>query len=572
MSKRLYKTIEIENLKDMLNKTKDIYSNKPAYKIKIEENKYQIYTHEQVREMIDSLGTSLIDMGLKDKRIAIIGENRYEWEIAYLSIVCGTGIVVPIDKSLPEHELESVIERSEVEAIFYSNKYEEILNKIKYSKSNKLKHLISMDNLENKEGIYSQKELIQKGEELIQNGDKRFINAEIDNEKMSIMLFTSGTTSKSKVVALSHKNIASNLMDIGSILDITSEDTLLSILPIHHVFECTVGFLFSLYKGAQTVFCDGIRHIVENLNEYNVTVMACVPGIYERIFLMIRKQLEKQGKLEVILEKEEKLKNASMEERKKEFKEIHDMLGGKIKLFISGAAALDYKIEEKYRLLGLNLVQGYGLTETSPVIAVGTKEEYRLGSVGKIVPSAQAKIVDVISEGIGELIVKGPNIALGYYNDKKATSESFKDGWFYTGDLAKIDKDGYIFICGRKKSVIVLKNGKNIFPEEMENLVNKIEGVKESFIFGKKQSSDKNNIKINVKIVYDKDIVKEVYRAETEEEIYKALFEKVKEVNAQMPKYKAIKGMIITENPLIKTTTNKIKRQENLDAIEKSKN
>ena len=572
MSKRLYKTIEIENLKDMLNKTKDIYSNKPAYKIKIEENKYQIYTHEQVREMIDSLGTSLIDMGLKDKRIAIIGENRYEWEIAYLSIVCGTGIVVPIDKSLPEHELESVIERSEVEAIFYSNKYEEILNKIKYSKSNKLKHLISMDNLENKEGIYSQKELIQKGEELIQNGDKRFINAEIDNEKMSIMLFTSGTTSKSKVVALSHKNIASNLMDIGSILDITSEDTLLSILPIHHVFECTVGFLFSLYKGAQTVFCDGIRHIVENLNEYNVTVMACVPGIYERIFLMIRKQLEKQGKLEEILEKEEKLKNASMEERKKEFKEIHDMLGGKIKLFISGAAALDYKIEEKYRLLGLNLVQGYGLTETSPVIAVGTKEEYRLGSVGKIVPSAQAKIVDVNSEGIGELIVKGPNIALGYYNDKKATSESFKDGWFYTGDLAKIDKDGYIFICGRKKSVIVLKNGKNIFPEEMENLVNKIEGVKESFIFGKKQSSDKNKIKINVKIVYDKDIVKEVYKVETEEEIYKALFEKVKEVNAQMPKYKAIKGMIITENPLIKTTTNKIKRQENLDAIEKSKN
>lgn len=572
MSKRLYKTIEIENLKDMLNKTKDIYSNKPAYKIKIEENKYKIYTHEQVREMIDSLGTSLIDMGLKDKRIAIIGENRYEWEIAYLSIVCGTGIVVPIDKSLPEHELESVIERSEVEAIFYSNKYEEILNKIKYSKSNKLKHLISMDNLENKEGIYSQKELIQKGEELIRNGDKRFINAEIDNEKMSIMLFTSGTTSKSKVVALSHKNIASNLMDIGSILDITSEDTLLSILPIHHVFECTVGFLFSLYKGAQTVFCDGIRHIVENLNEYNVTVMACVPGIYERIFLMIRKQLEKQGKLEEILEKEEKLKNASMEERKKEFKEIHDMLGGKIKLFISGAAALDYKIEEKYRLLGLNLVQGYGLTETSPVIAVGTNEEYRLGSVGKVVPSAQVKIVDVNSEGIGELVVKGPNIALGYYNDEKATSESFKDGWFYTGDLARIDKDGYIFICGRKKSVIVLKNGKNIFPEEMENLVNKIEGVKESFIFGKKQSSDKNNIKINVKIVYDKDIVKEVYRAETEEEIYKALFEKVKEVNAQMPKYKAIKGMIITENPLIKTTTNKIKRQENLDAIEKSKN
>mgnify|MGYP004470937355 FL=1 len=572
MSEKLYKIIEIENLKDMLNKTKNIYSDKPAYKIKIEENKYQIYTHKQVREMIDALGTALIDMGLKNKRIAIIGENRYEWEIAYLSIVCGTGIVVPIDKALPEHELESVIERSEVEAIFYSNRYEEILNKIKYSKNNKLKQLISMDNLENKEGIYSQKGLIKKGKELINRGDKRFLDAQIDNEEMSIMLFTSGTTSKSKVVALSHKNIVSNLMDIGSILDITSEDTLLSILPIHHVFECTVGFLFSLYKGAQTVFCDGIRHIVENLNEYNVTVMACVPGIYERIFLMIRKKLEKQGKLEEILEKEKRFKNASMEERKKEFKEIHDMLGGKIKLFISGAAALDSKIEEKYRLLGLNLVQGYGLTETSPVIAVGTNKEYRLGSVGKVVPSAQVKIVDVNSEGIGELVVKGPNIALGYYNDKKSTSELFKDGWFYTGDLAKIDKDGYIFICGRKKSVIVLKNGKNIFPEEMENLINKIEGVNESFIFGKQQSSDINNIKINVEIVYDKDIVKDVYKVEKEEEIYKALLKKIKEVNSQMPKYKAIKGMIITETPLIKTTTNKIKRQENLDAIEKSKN
>lgn len=222
-------------------------------------------------------GTALISMGLKDKRIAVIGENRYEWEIAYLSIVCGTGVVVPLDKSLPEEELENLIERSEVEGIFYSNKYQEVLTKIKYNEKNKLKHLISMDNMQNKEGIYSQHELIEHGRELIKNGNREFLDAEIDNEKMSIMLFTSGTTSKSKVVALSHKNISSNLMDIGSVLDVTENDTLLSILPIHHVFECTVGFLFSLYKGAQTVFCDGLRHIVENLNEYHVTVMASVP-------------------------------------------------------------------------------------------------------------------------------------------------------------------------------------------------------------------------------------------------------------------------------------------------------
>ena len=344
MSEKLYETVKITDLKDMLNKTKEIYANNVAYKIKESEGQYKTFTHKEIREMIDGLGTALIDMKLKDKRIAVIGENRYEWEIAYLSVVCGTGIVVPLDKSLPENELESVIERSEIEAIFYSSKYEEILTKIKYSSKNKLKHLISMDRIENTEGIYSQKELIAKGKKLIEEGNKEFINAKIDNEKMSIMLFTSGTTSKSKVVALSHKNICTNLMDLGSILDITEEDIFLSILPIHHVFECTVGFLFSLYKGATTVFCDGIRHVVENLKEYNVTIMACVPGIYERIFGMIRKQLEKQGKLGEILQREEDLRKSSMKERKEAFSEIHNMLGGKVKLFISGAAALDHKI------------------------------------------------------------------------------------------------------------------------------------------------------------------------------------------------------------------------------------
>ena len=571
MSKRIYDYLKINDLKDMLNKTGKLYADRPAFKIKVEEGKYQIYTHKEVRDMINNLGTSLINLGLKGKRIAVIGENRYEWEIAYLSIVCGTGIVVPLDKSLPANELELLIERSDIEAIFYTKKYSDIIQNIRYSEKNKLKHLISMDNDENFEGIYSQKELIQEGKKLIEEGNKEFLNAQINPKEMSMMLFTSGTTSKSKVVALSHENICTNLMDIGSVLDVTQEDVFLSVLPIHHVFECTVGFLFSLYKGAETVFCDGLRHIVENLNEYHVTVMACVPGIYERIFMMIRKKLEKQGKLEKILENEEKYKNFSMQKKKEVFKEIHDMLGGKIKLLISGAASLDKTIEEKYRLLGLNLVQGYGLTETSPVVAVGTNKNYKLGSIGKTVPSVEAKLVNVNDEGIGELVVKGSSVMLGYYEDEKANKKSLQDGWFYTGDLAKIDKEGYIFICGRKKSVLVLKNGKNIFPEEMENLVNKIEGIKESFIFGKILSNDENNIKINVKIVFDRDVIKDVYKVERDEDIYKVLSKKIKEVNQTMPSYKAIRGMILTEEPLIRTTTNKIKRQENLDAIRKLK-
>ncbi len=570
MSKRIYDYLKINDLKDMLNKTGRLYADKPAYRIKVEEGKY-IYTHKEVRDMINNLGTALINLGLKGKRIAVIGENRYEWEIAYLSIVCGTGIVVPLDKSLPANELELLIERSDVEAIFYTKKYSDIIQNIKFSEKNKLKHLISMDNDENCEGIYSQKELIREGKKLIEEGNNEFLNAKINPKEMEMMLFTSGTTSKSKVVALSHENICTNLMDIGSVLDVTQDDVFLSILPIHHVFECTVGFLFSLYKGAETVFCDGLRHIVENLNEYHVTVMACVPGIYERIFMMIRKKIEKQGKLEEILENEEKYKNFSMQKKKEVFKEIHDMLGGKIKLLISGAAALDKTIEEKYRLLGLNLVQGYGLTETSPVVAVGTNKNYKLGSIGKTVPSVEAKLVDVNDDGIGELVVRGSSVMLGYYENEKVNKKSLQDGWFYTGDLAKIDEEGYIFICGRKKSVIVLKNGKNIFPEEMENLVNKIEGIKESFIFGKIQSNDENNIKINVKIVFDRDVIKDVYKVEKDEEIYKVLSKKIKEVNQNMPSYKAIRGMILTEEPLIRTTTNKIKRQENLDAIRKLK-
>ena len=555
---RLYKYIEITDLKDMLKKSGEKYGEKIAYKIR-QENGYKEITHNEVRKMVDGLGTKLIDMGLKDKRIAVIGENRYEWEIAYLSIVCGTGTVVPLDKSLPENELESLIERSKAEAIICSQKYIEILKKTK------LKYIISMDLEKDNDGIISQKRLISEGIQLVKSGNTSFTNAKIDNEKMSIMLFTSGTTSISKAVALSHKNICSNLMDISSILDVNSSDVFLSFLPLHHVFECTVGFLFSLYVGAETVFCDGIRHIPENLAEYKVSVMASVPAIYERLFKIIKKHLEKQGKVEQILKDEEKYKDSSMEKKKEAFKEIHDLLGGNIKLFISGAASLEPSIEEKFRRLGFNMVQGYGLTETSPVVAIGNKKYHKTGSIGKCVPSDEVKLLDINKDGIGELAVKGPNVMLEYYENKEATEKVLKDGWFQTGDLARIDEEGYIFICGRKKSVIVLKNGKNIFPEEMETLINKEDGVEEAFIFGKPISKDPNDIKIFVKIVYNK----ESFEGKTENEIKEYFNEKIKSINKTMPHYKAIRGIIISDKPLIKTTTNKIKREKNLEQIMK---
>ncbi len=530
--------IIINSLKDMLEKSGKVYGSKTAYKIRKNENEYLEITHNEVRQMVDALGTSLVNMGLKNKKIGVIGENRYEWEIAYLSIVCGTGIVVPLDKSLPDNELKRLIERSEIEAIFYSKKYTDFFTK---GKIGKLKYLISMDIKENNDLEYSQYQLIREGNELLEKGNKEFVDAQIDNKKMSIMLFTSGTTSEAKAVALSHWNICSNLMDMSSILEINSDDIFLSFLPLHHVFECTVGFLLALYQGAETVFCDGIRHIPENMREYKVSVMASVPAIYERLFKLIQKKL-KEGK---------------------SIKQIHEMLGGNIKLMISGAASLDKQIEKAYRKQGFNIVQGYGLTETSPVVAIGTKENYKEGSIGKPIPSDEVKIINSNSEGIGELCIKGPNVMLEYYQNPKATEEVLKDGWFHTGDLARIDNEGFIFICGRKKNVIVLKNGKNIFPEEIENMINKEDGIEESFIFGKPQSEDKDNIKIFAKIIYNQ----EYFQNKTKDEIYEILTNKIKKINIQMPKYKAIRGIILSTEPLIKTTTNKIKREKNLERI-----
>ena len=561
--------LEIKNLKDMLNKTKDLYGKKAAFKLKDANGKYKEITHKTVREEIDKLGTALLTFGLKGKRVAVIGENRYEWEIAYLSVVCGVGIVVPLDKSLPENELKRVIERSAVEAVIFSNKYEESLKRIVIEGTGKLKHLISMDSKTHENGIYSLSELIAIGDVLLKNGNREYIDAEIDENEMQIMLFTSGTTSESKVVALSHKNLCENLMGLDKVQEVDSSDRFLSFLPIHHVFECTVGFLYSLYKGARTSFCDGIKHMQENYKEYDITFAACVPAIFESMYRGIWKKLEKEGKKEKVLKLLEEHKDANMEKRRKIFKDVHEMFGGRIRTFITGAAAIDKSVVAGYRDFGINLCQGYGLTETSPIVAIEGGDIHKIGSIGKVIPGVEVKIDEPNEEGVGELLVKGPSVMLGYYGNEEATNEAIVDGWFHTGDLAYIDEEGYIFIKGRKKSVIVLKNGKNIFPEEMENIVNRIEGVKESFIFGKSiKKEDPDDIKIHVKIVYDKTVMKIAYKTEDKEKIHEILSDKIKEINNIMPAYKSIRGVVLSETPLIKTTTNKIKRQEEMKTIE----
>ena len=562
--------MKFTDLKDMLNQTGEVYGDRPAYIFKTEEKgKFRIITHKEFRENINALGTTLIQMGLKDKRIAVISENRYEWELSYLAVAAGVGVIVPLDKALPDNELESLILRSQVEAIIYSSKYDAIMNTLREKKNTNLKYFISMDLEENAQGIYAEKALVEKGKKLLADGNKTYIDAKIDSEKMGIMLFTSGTTAMSKAVMLSHKNLVTNVMDIIQRFDLTDEDRFLSFLPLHHVFECTVGFLYPISIGGSIAFCEGVKHMAENIKEFEITAMISVPAVFDIIYRKVMKTIEKKGKL-ANLEKGKKvsqfLLKMKIDLRKQLFKEVHESLGPKLKLVVTGGAALDPETEKGFNDLGFDVEQGYGLTETAPVIAAETPKCRRLGSIGKKFPSVEVKIDDPDEEGIGELMAKGPSIMLGYYENEEATKSALEsDGWFHTGDLARIDKDGFIYISGRKKSVIVLNNGKNVFPEEIETLLNKVEGIKETFVFEKKE--DDGDVKVCVEIVYDKELIKELYNIEGEENIKEFLWDKVKEVNKLMPKYKYVREMVITEEPLIKTTTLKIKRHEELKKV-----
>ena len=565
---RHHKARKITDLKDVMNQSYELFKDRPMFVYKTETpGELKETSFGDFIDDVNALGTKLIDMGLKDKRIAVISDNREEWCKAYLATVCGTGVIVPLDKLLPANEIESLIVRSGVQAIFYSDKYSDIMDDIRKRNTTDLRYYISMDLDKRKNGVYSQNELIKKGKALIHDGDTSFINAEIDPNVMAIMLFTSGTTAMSKAVMLSHKNICTNLMDIASQIELKETDRFLSILPLHHTFECTVGFLDALYNGCSTAYCEGLKHILANLNDFKITCMIAVPALYNVMYKKTIRTIEKKGKLQDL---ERGIKISSMvsktgiDIRRKLFKEIIDNFGGKLRLLVNGGAALDKETEEGFNNLGIKIYQGYGLTETSPVLSSGNDFGARVGSVGQVYPSVKIKFLDKDVDGIGEIAVKGPSVMLGYFNNDEANREVFERGWFKTGDLGYIDKNGYLFLMGRKKNVIVLKNGKNVYPDEIENVINRIPGIKESFVFGRPESDDPTDLRLECKMVYDEALFKEIHKLSKEEDIKEFLDEKIKEINKTMPNYKFIKEVYITTEPLIKTTTLKIKRFEEM--------
>ena len=500
------------------------------------------------------------------KRVAIIAPNRYEWCVSYLAITASDMIVVPLDKSLPDNEIEDLIIRSEAEAVIFDGKYSDVFSKIAQSKNSKISYFISMDDCKD---FLTYSNLLQKGHSQLVNGDNKYDTITIDNHKMSIMLFTSGTTSISKAVALSQSNICEDIYALAQMTDIRKEDTFLSFLPLHHTFESTCTFLYGTFSGITVAFCDGIKYIQKNLAEFKVTGLVCVPLMLEIMYKKIRKGIEEKGKIKLV-DNMSKICNGllkvGIDIRRKVFKEVLDNLGGKIRLLIAGGAAMSRDAIQGFLNLGINLLQGYGLTETSPVVAGENDKFKRCGSVGFPLPGIDVKIANPNSEGIGEIAVKAPTVMLGYVDNPEATAEVLKDDWFYTGDLGYFDKDGFLFITGRKKDVIVLKNGKNIFPEELEILINKLPYVAECMVFGR--PCDDGDYKISAKIVYNPEVTNDMFPNISKEDLHDKIWNDIKEkVNHKMPAYKYIREIILTEKPLIKTTTQKVKRHEELKLI-----
>lgn len=566
---KLYNPQRLNNFKELINRSANLYKNDIAFKYKKSPKDTNIIsvTYSEFKNDIDNLGTALLNLGFANKRIIIISPNRYEWCVSYLAITTGNMVVVPLDKSLPENELIDSVIRSEADAVIFDKKYMDTFKKIYESNKSNLKNYICIDLEEDTEHVLSYKKLILHGKELIENGDRSHLDAKIDNKKMSIMLFTSGTTSLSKIVMLSHYNICSNVYALGCVAKVTHKDTFLSFLPLHHTYESTTTFLYGLSCGITIAFCDGLRYIVNNLKEYKVTGFVCVPVLLETMYKRILQGIEKQGKTKLFNRMtafSNFLLKFKIDIRRILFKSVLNQLGGHLRVVVYGAASIDKNTVIGLKNIGINMLNGYGLTETSPVLSAENDKYKKAGSVAFPMPGMKIMIDSPDEKGVGEICAKGPCLMLGYYKNEEATKEAIKDGWFHTGDLGYYDKDGYLFISGRKKNVIILKNGKNIFPEELETLIAKLPYVTENMVYARDRNED---IIVAVKIVYNESIMKEMFPNATKDDYHDIIWKDIKEINKTLPKYKYIKHLIVTDIPMIKTTTQKIKRHEELKNI-----
>lgn len=564
MSKKEFEMYpEIENYKKLMEWVEEKFKDNIAYKYKEnrEDKNSPIIekTYGTVVEDVKALATCFLKRGWKGKRVAIIGSNRYEWVVPYFATLSGGMIAAPMDKLLPDIEIESIVTRAEIDIVVFESKYLDVFKKIKKSKDSKVKTIICMDDIDDKE-VEKLTDLIEEGRKLVENGDESYDKVEIDRNEMSIMLFTSGTTSQSKIVMLSQANILGNIWAYQNHFKMLSTDTVLSILPIHHTFESSITIMYGFYSGATIAFCDGLRHIADNLKEYEVSVFVAVPLLLETMYKKILKGIDTQGKTKLVnnmVKISNGLRKCHIDIRRKLFKQIIDQMGGKLRMVLYGGAKLDRATTIGYENFGIISIQGYGLTETSPVLTAESESKHNPGSAGFALDTVELKILEPDKDGVGEVLAKGPNVFLGYYHDEEKTNDAFVDGWFRTGDYGYIE-NGWLWLTGRKNDIIVLKNGKNVYPEEIETLINRLSYVKESMVYSRDDSE--TDTMLAAKIVYDPEEMERVFPNKEKDEYQELIFEAIKEINKDLSTFKHIKKIEITDEPMEKTTTQKIKR------------
>jgi long-chain acyl-CoA synthetase len=556
-----YPVREIQSVKEMLETSCKEHRDRIAYYTKeFEDQSFREIKYEQLLEDVNALGTALLSLGLKDKKIAIIGENRYYWACSYLAIMCGVGIVVPLDRVLPKQEIESCLERAKVSVLIYSDKTKETIDEIVKNNNNKIEFYIGMDKKEDEGNNLSFTRLLEMGRQLIEKRDRRFIDAPMNIDAVAEILFTSGTTSKSKAVMLSQKNIIFNIYQHNKMIGIRKEDIFLSFLPIHHVYECVCGFLTPIYRGASVAYCQGLRYIQEDMKEAHISVFLCVPLVFESMYKKIWTGIEKQGKTKLVknmIKLTNVLQQLGINLKRKIFKDIHNQFGGNVRLFIAGAASVNPETCSGFRNFGISTVQGYGLSECAPIVALNRDTYYKDDAIGLPLEGTEIKIENINEDGIGEICTKGDHVMLGYYENEEATNEAIKDGWFYTGDLGYMDKDGFIHMTGRKKNVLITKNGKNVYPEELEEVLNNSDYISESMVYLK---GDNDNSKLVADLILNKEYIENKLSGKTTEEIKQIVWDEVKKINQNMVIYKHITEINIREKEFEKTTTLKIKR------------
>ena len=560
----LYEVTKVTNLRDVIKTRVKEFPGNPVFLHKPGKSKeYVPVSTEKYDHDIDSLGTAFMHKVNKGARIAILAETRYEWYVSYLATTNGTGCVVPIDKELKTDEIINCLSRAHADLLVFSKSKLEVVNEV-YGKIDSLKYYICMDDLDNDKYInYSV--FIAEGEKMLSEGDKIFTEATIDPEEMTILLFTSGTTAKSKAVMLCQRNICKNLMSMFSMLYIDRNDVFFSVLPLHHTYECTCGFLGQVYRGTTIAICSGLRYITSEIKEAKPSCILMVPVMLEMFYKNIMKNInsdpKKAKKFRTGLKISKFLMKFKIDVRKKLFAQIHEVFGGNMRLIILGGAPVKPEALEFFQDMGFLCVQGYGLTECAPILALNRDVDFENEAAGLPLPGVDVQILNPDSDGIGEFIAKGDNVFMGYYEDPESTAAALdSDGYYHTGDLGYIDKNGFCIITGRKKNVIIAGNGKNVFPEEIEYLLSLDDRVAESVVSGV-QDEIKNDIIIVATIFPDMDWVEQnLGKDATDEQIQKELEDAVDKVNEKLVNYKKIKKTVLRKEEFEKNTSRKIKR------------